>query len=85
MSGSRRNDSHCPAKLVGERLRARIGQHPPRLALQHGRIAQLALRRQVEQLVVGDAAPEEERQTRRQLDVADAIALRSRRGGGRAE
>ena len=73
MSGSRRSDSHWPAKLVDERLRARIGQHPPRLLLEHRRLVQLALRRQVEQLVVGNAAPEEERQARRQLEVADPI------------
>ena len=36
-------------------------------------VAQLAPNRQVEQLVVGNAAPQEERQARRQLDVGDAI------------
>ena len=33
--------------------------------------SQAALRRQVEQLIVGNAAPQEERQPRRQLEIAD--------------
>ena len=36
-------------------------------------VLELALRRDVEQLVVGNAAPEKERQARRQLEVADAV------------
>ena len=52
------------------------------------RILQLAASRRVQQLVVRDAAPEEERQPRRQIEVARAIAepapvaARVRRGRG---
>ena len=45
-------------------------------------IPQLSARREIEQLVVRDAAPEKERQTRRELDIGEAIA-RSRRRPGR--
>ena len=77
-----RRCSHCAAKLVDQRSRARVGQHPPHLPLEHRRLVQLAARRHVEQLVVRDAAPEEERQPRRQLEIADAIR-RVRRDAGR--
>ena len=39
-----RRCSHCSAKLSIERLRSRIGQHPPDLLLEHRRLLQLALR-----------------------------------------
>ena len=68
-----RSYSHWPAKFVDERVGLRIGQHPPHLLLEHRRLVQLALRGEVEQLVVGNAAPEEERQPRRQLEIADAV------------
>ena len=58
-------------EVLHQRLRARIGQHAPDLALQNGRVAELAALGNGEQLVVGNAAPQEERQARRQLDVAD--------------
>ena len=78
-----RRSSHWPAKFVDERLRradrpasaapaARAPPDPsacPRSA-------------SVEQLVVGNAAPQEERQARRELEVADAVRPR-RRGAGR--
>ena len=51
--------------------RAPVGQHPSRLPGQHGGIAQRALLRQIQQLVVRHAPPQEERQARRQLDVRD--------------
>ena len=66
-------------EVADQRLGARIGQHPPHLLLQHRRVVQLALRSaRSQQLVVGNAAPQEERQPRRQLQVADAMN-RSRR------
>ena len=58
----------------------RVGQHAAHLRLEHRGLAQAPRRGQVEQRVVGHAAPEEERQARRQLDVADAIG-RARRDG----
>ena len=80
-----RSCSHWPAKLSTSACDARIGQHPPHLPLEHGRILQLARARQRQQLVVRDAAPEEERQARRELDIADAIRrARRRRSADRA-
>ena len=42
-----------------ERIGARIGEHPPHLLLEHFGLAQSALGRDADQLVVGDAAPKE--------------------------
>ena len=77
-----RRCSHCSAKLVTSDLRPRVGQHPPHLLLEHVGLAELARARDVEQLVVGDAAPQEERQPRRQLEVADAVRRLRRDAGG---
>src|SRR6185436_5114599 len=55
-------------EAVYERLRTRIAKHPPDLALQDCRIRQRSTYSQVQQLVVRDAAPEEERQPRRETD-----------------
>ena len=72
--------------LVGEirdqRLGAFVGQHAPHLLFQHRRILELALAGQGQQLIVGNGAPEKERQARRQFQIADAIRL-VRRGVGR--
>ena len=50
--------------LVGEvgdqRPRLRVGQHPARLLLEHGRLVQLAVDRQLQQLVVRNRRPQEE-------------------------
>ena len=68
-----RRCSHCSAKLAIERLRSRIGQHAPDLLLEHRRLLQLALARQRQQLLVGKAAPQKERQPRRQREVVQPI------------
>src|SRR4029434_1354468 len=52
---------------------ARIGEHALDLLFQHLRIAQSSLTRRRDQFVIRDAAPEEERETRRELEVADAV------------
>ena len=41
-------------------LRPWIGQHPLHLPLEHRRLVEIAARGNVQQLVVGNAAPEEE-------------------------
>ena len=73
--------------LAGEvrhqRFGARIVEHAPHLLLEHRRVLQPALLGQVEQLLVRNAAPQEERQPRRELDVADAV--RAARLGGRRD
>ena len=56
-------------------LRLGIGQHAAGLLLEHSRLVQLALDRHVEQRIVGNAAPQEEREPRREFEIADAIRL----------
>src|SRR5690606_2888286 len=53
----------------GERLGPRIREHAPRLGLQYRRIRQPALAREREKRVVRRATPQEERQSRGQVDV----------------
>ena len=65
-----RSRSHCPAKLVARFDRARIGEHSARLLLELLGPAQPAANRRIEQLIVGDAAPEEERESRGELEIA---------------
>ena len=77
-----RRCSHWPAKLV-TRLRERGSASIRRTcASTHPGPAQFAALGDIEQLVVGDAAPEEERQAGRELDVGDAVG-RARRDAGR--
>ncbi len=61
-----------------ERFRSRIGEHPPDLALEHGRVFQPSVGRGVQQFVIGHAAPQEKREARRQVHVADLIVVRGR-------
>ena len=66
-----RRYSHCAAKLVtidSERGSASIRAHLP---LEHRRVLQLSGGRGIQQLVVGNAAPEKERQPRGELEIAD--------------
>ena len=63
------------SEVADESVGSRVGEHAPHLLLQHTGIAELLLTGEVDQLVVRNAAPEEERQTRSQLQVADAIRL----------
>ena len=49
-------------EVVDQRVGFWIGQHALDLFLQHGRILELALRGEVDQLIVGNAAPQEEGQ-----------------------
>ena len=72
---SARKLSHWPAKLRHQLLRPRILEHPPDLLFQNGVFVQLILAGQLQQLVVGDAAPQEERQARGQFQIGDAIDL----------
>jgi hypothetical protein len=53
------------------RLGARIGEHALDLRAEHVRVVQPAVERRCQQIFVRDAAPEEEREPRRELDVAD--------------
>ena len=50
-----------------------VGDHPAHLLIEDRRLLQLALLGQLQQLVVGHAAPEEERQPRREREIVDAV------------
>ena len=69
--------------MVARARGAIIGQHAARLAFQDRGLVQLVLNRQVQQLVVGNAGPQEKRQARGQLRIADSIGLAGRNIGGR--
>ena len=66
------------SEVIDQRVRPWIDQHPANLRLQHRRVAQLALARQIDQLIVRYAAPEEKREPRSQFDVADTVSLARR-------
>ncbi len=59
-------------EVVDERAGPRIGQHPPHLTLELARLAQAFFNGGLQQLFVGNAAPDEERQTRREVEIVDA-------------
>ena len=65
--------SHCPTKSFMNRVARRSASMRFTCCVEHRRILQLALRREVEQLVVGNAPPQEERQPRRQLEIAQPV------------
>ena len=71
-------------EVLDEGLRARIAQHAAHLRLEHAAVAQRSLGGAVEQLVVRDAAPQEERQAGGELDVVDAVR-RAGRGARRIQ
>ena len=70
-----------PGDVVHQRLSARIGQHPARLLLEHRGIGEPAGAGQLQQLIVRNAAPEEEGKSRRQLEIADPVHRASRQVG----
>jgi hypothetical protein len=60
-------------EVLGERTRARVPQHPADLRFDHARIREPPALGQRQQLVVRDAAPEEKRQARREVEVAQPV------------
>ena len=58
-----------------QRLRPRILEHAANLALENDGILEPPLTGDGDQLIVGDGAPEEEGQPRREVEVAEAIRL----------
>ena len=73
-------------EVVDQRPRLRIGEHPPHLPLEHRRLVEQApSRRERRAARRRDRAPQEERQTRGQLEVADRPTPRGRRRPFRAE
>ena len=60
-------------EIVAKPTRSPIIQHPVNLCAEHFRITQLAGLGKVEQRVVRNAAPEEQGQSRGQLEITDAL------------
>jgi len=71
-------------EIVDQRVRPRIGQQALHFTIQHLGLVQLVLRRQVQQPVIRDRAPQEEGQPRREIEIIDAIDL-PRLGGLRID
>ncbi len=69
-------------EIVDQGIGAFVRDHAAHLRGQHARLAQSAGRGQIQQRLVRDAAPEEERQARGELQVADWLC-RTRPGAGR--
>ena len=65
-----------PGEVVDQRLRLRIGEHALDLRLHDLGLLKCLLHRQVDELVIGNAAPQEERQPRRKIEVAHPVRLR---------
>src|SRR5262249_13584330 len=62
-------------EIAHQRNRARIPEHPPHLLIQDLRIAQLSLFRKRQQWLIGNAAPQKERQPRREFDIGEGVRL----------
>ena len=62
-------------EIARQRHGTRIGQHAPDLPVEHGGLAQLAVDAELQQLLIGNRVPEEERQLRRELEIADSVGV----------
>ena len=60
-------------EVIDQRFGTAVSQHPAHLAFEHRRLAQLTLNRRVEQFIVRNAAPDKEREPRRQIQIRQAI------------
>ena len=82
---SSRRNSHCPAKLVTSASARGSASMRRTCRSSDRRVLQRAAPRRIEQLIVRNAAPQEERQPRRQLEIAQAErGARRRRWPARA-
>ena len=61
------------AEICHKRRRSTIGKHPPNLRVQDAWSPECPARRHIEQLIIRDAAPQKERQSGGQLEIADLI------------
>src|SRR5262249_31343455 len=62
-----------PAEVADEGLRARIVEHPADLLLQDKRTLQLSMFGLIQQLIVGDATPQKEREARGEFKIIQAV------------
>src|SRR5580658_3578811 len=71
-------------EVGAERFRSRVGQHALDLFLERQRIVEFALAGGGEKLIVGRAAPQEERKARGQFQIANTEIPSGRRVRGNA-
>ena len=71
--------SHCPAKFSTSAWERGSDKHAAHFRFENGRLAQISGTRELQQSIVGNAAPQKEGQARCQFEVADAVH-RARRG-----
>ncbi len=62
-------------KILRHRIRAWVGQHAAQLCFKDCGFVEAVSRRQIEQRVVRNAAPEKERQPRGEFDIADSCGV----------
>ena len=62
-----------PGEVAGEVFGALVAEHPAHLFLQHPGLVKVATFRSGEQFVIGNAAPEKEREPRGQRQITEAI------------
>ncbi len=60
-------------EVGSQRLGPGIGQHAVNLLLEDARVTQMPRHRDVEQLLIGRAAPQEERQPRGEFEIGDLV------------
>ena len=65
-------------EVVDQRARLRVREHSFHLALDFAGLAQPLLGGRLQQLIIGHAAPDEEGETRGEIDVADPESLAGR-------
>ncbi len=71
-------------EIVAERLGPRVGKHPAHLSGQHVGFAEARFGGELQELLVRQAAPQEEGQTRRQLQIAQRASRAGPDSGFRA-
>ena len=70
-------------EIVAQRLGPRVGKHPAHLSGQHVGIAEARFGGELQELLIRQAAPQEEGQTRRQLQIAQRASPAGRVSGFR--
>src|SRR5262245_6556252 len=58
-------------EVCRQRLRARIGQHAADLSIKDGSVPQSSADSEIEEFIIGNAAPQKERQSGSQFEIRD--------------
>ena len=68
-------------EIGDDRVRLGVGEHPPHLLLEDCWRVEPPPAREIQELIVGNAAPDEERQSRRELEIRYLVDRLGRRAG----